>query len=118
MERTQLIKFYFNLLMSYNDILTALALSHRIVISRNRLLHILKDSRLSRRRGYADLSHVIDFILHNYRVPGKMLGYRWVLRNYLTGVSTANQRIESWWGKLQKEGMEYWIQLLGELWDG
>ncbi|XP_049457607.1 uncharacterized protein LOC125904311 [Epinephelus fuscoguttatus] len=38
-------------------------------------------------------------------------------RSYIAGASTANQRIESWWGILRKEGMEYWIQLLGELQD-
>lgn len=37
-------------------------------------------------------------------------------RSYLTGVSTANQHIESWCGIPRKEGMEYWIQLLGEIW--
>ncbi len=35
--------------------------------------------------------------------------------SYLTGASTGNQRMESWWGTLRKEATEYWIQLLGEL---
>lgn len=38
-------------------------------------------------------------------------------RSYITGKSTANQRIESWWGVMRKEGIEYWITLLGELKD-
>ncbi|KAF3854256.1 hypothetical protein F7725_022311, partial [Dissostichus mawsoni] len=38
-------------------------------------------------------------------------------RSYITGVSTANQRIESWWGVMRKEGVQYWIQQLGELKD-
>lgn len=37
--------------------------------------------------------------------------------SYITGKSTANQRIESWWGLMRREGVEYWIQLLGELKD-
>lgn len=37
--------------------------------------------------------------------------------SYIGGASTANQRIESWWGVMRKEGIEYWIQLLGELKD-
>ena len=38
-------------------------------------------------------------------------------RSYIAGTSTSNQRIESWWGILRKEGMEYWIQFLGEMKD-
>ncbi|XP_041864801.1 uncharacterized protein LOC121654649 [Melanotaenia boesemani] len=38
-------------------------------------------------------------------------------KSYITGASTANQRIESWWGVMRKEGIEAWIQLLGELKD-
>lgn len=38
-------------------------------------------------------------------------------RSYISGKSTANQRIESWWGVMRKEGIEYWITVLGELKD-
>lgn len=38
-------------------------------------------------------------------------------RSFITGASTANQRIESWWGLMRKEGVEHWIQQLGELKD-
>ena len=38
-------------------------------------------------------------------------------RSYVTGASTANQRIESWWGVMRKEGIELWITALGELKD-
>ncbi|KAM9735041.1 uncharacterized protein ACNS7B_014401 [Menidia menidia] len=38
-------------------------------------------------------------------------------RSYITGASTANQRIESWWGVMRKEGIEPWITLLAELKD-
>lgn len=38
-------------------------------------------------------------------------------RSYITGASTANQRIESWWGQMRKEGIEHWIQQLGQLKD-
>ncbi|CAJ1057660.1 uncharacterized protein LOC119777619 [Xyrichtys novacula] len=37
--------------------------------------------------------------------------------SYITGASTANQRIESWWGVMRKEGIEPWITLLAELKD-
>lgn len=35
--------------------------------------------------------------------------------SYITGASTASQRIESWWGLTRKEGVEHWIK--GELKD-
>ena len=38
-------------------------------------------------------------------------------KSYISGSSTTNQRIESWWGIMRKQGVEYWIQLLGELKD-
>ncbi|KAK9978814.1 hypothetical protein ABG768_020552 [Culter alburnus] len=39
------------------------------------------------------------------------------LDSYLDGASTANQRIEYWWGFLRKECMEFWIYLFAELRD-
>lgn len=40
-------------------------------------------------------------------------------QSYIAGASTSNHylRIESRWGVLRKEGMEYWIQPLGEMKD-
>ncbi|KAF6722217.1 hypothetical protein FQA47_016494 [Oryzias melastigma] len=38
-------------------------------------------------------------------------------RSHITGASTANQRIESWWGLMRKEGIERWIAMLSELKD-
>ena len=37
--------------------------------------------------------------------------------SYIDGSSTANQRIESWWGILRKENADYWIQLFTTLKD-
>ncbi len=39
------------------------------------------------------------------------------LDSYLEGASTANQRIEYWWGFLRKECMEFWISLFANLRD-
>lgn len=38
-------------------------------------------------------------------------------RSCIAGLSSANQRIESWWGQMHKEGIEFWIQFFGELKD-
>ncbi|RXM31045.1 hypothetical protein EOD39_17359 [Acipenser ruthenus] len=40
-----------------------------------------------------------------------------LIESYVEGASTANQRIESWWGFLRKECMEFWISLFGDLKD-
>ncbi|XP_062865268.1 uncharacterized protein LOC134327123 [Trichomycterus rosablanca] len=37
--------------------------------------------------------------------------------SYLNGASTANQRIESWWGILRRESMEFFISLFTDLKD-
>ena len=37
--------------------------------------------------------------------------------SYIEGASTANQRIESWWGFLRKESMEFYISLFTDLKD-
>lgn len=37
--------------------------------------------------------------------------------SYMEGASTANQRIESWWGFLRKECMEFFISLFVDLKD-
>ena len=38
-------------------------------------------------------------------------------RSYIDGASTANQRIESWWGYLRRHHMHYWIEQLKDLHD-
>ena len=37
--------------------------------------------------------------------------------SYIEGASTANQRIESWWGFLRWESMEFYISLFTDLKD-
>ena len=39
-------------------------------------------------------------------------------RGYITGASTVNQRTESWWGVMRKQGIEPWITLLAEVKEG
>lgn len=57
----------------YKDILIALADRHRIVISRNNLLHISKDNRFNQWKDCTDLAHVIDFIQNNYKDRGRCM---------------------------------------------
>jgi len=39
------------------------------------------------------------------------------MASYIEGASTANQRIESWWGILRRENANYWMQLFSVLRD-
>lgn len=39
------------------------------------------------------------------------------LDSYLEGASTANQRIEYWWGFLRRQCAEFWLTLLGDVRD-
>lgn len=57
--------------------------------------------------------HVRDFqrFLHRNIHDGNAID------SYLDGASTANQRIESWWGFLRKECMEFYISLFADLKD-
>ncbi|KAF3834382.1 hypothetical protein F7725_025586 [Dissostichus mawsoni] len=245
MDHFDLISFYFHLGMNYNDILQSLAVKHSVIISKRHLIRLLKMHGLKRKQ-YADIGQVVDFIKQELEGPGRLHGYRWMHakclqsginakkedvrlilanldpnfsamrrarrlirrryfaqgpnyiwhpsgifingciggfsrkiiwlkaaytssdphviggyfveaveqtggcpriirtnlgsenvvvrdiqtflrrhdndnrsgdRSYIAGTSTSNQRIESWWGILRKEGMEYWIQFLGEMKD-
>lgn len=108
MERTERIKFYFQLGMSFNDNLTALASRHGLVISRNSLLRILKDNRLSRRKNYADLGAVIDFIQEHLQGPGKMHGYRWMFTKCReNGLQAKKEEVRVILAELDPEGSAY-----------
>ena len=61
--------------MSHYEIRIALAQRHRIVITRIHLLYILKDNRFSRRKDYADLGCVTDFVQQQLQGTGKMHGH-------------------------------------------
>lgn len=82
MEHFELISFYFHTGMNYNDILKALAARHGVVLSKRRLIRLLKRHNLNRKQ-YADLGDVIDFIVHQLDGPGRLLGYRWMYNKCL-----------------------------------
>ena len=63
MDTFELISFYFNTGMNYNDILKSLAVRHGVVLSKRHLIRLLKMHRLKRKE-YADLGDVIAFIIH------------------------------------------------------
>ncbi|KAI7801287.1 hypothetical protein IRJ41_003539 [Triplophysa rosa] len=77
MDMTDEITFFFNLGMSYKDIVRSLALIHGKVISERTLKRLLKSNGLCRRK-YADLNEIIGFIIDQLNGPGRLHGYRWM----------------------------------------
>lgn len=72
----------FNLGMNYNDILQSLAVRHGVILSKRHLIRVLKMHGLKRRE-YADLGEVIDFIMHQLEGSGRLHGYRWMYNKCL-----------------------------------
>lgn len=82
MDHFELISFYFHIEINYNDILEALAARHGVVLCKRRLIRLLKRHNLNQKQ-YADLSDVIDFVVHQLDGPGRQLGCRWMYNKCL-----------------------------------
>ena len=59
MDNFDLISFYFNTGMNYNDILQSLAVRHGVLLSKRHLIRLLKMHGLKRKE-YADLGEVFS----------------------------------------------------------
>lgn len=73
MDRDSLIKLYFRLGMSYQDMLTIIALQG-IIVSKRHLRRVLRACALYHWQ-YADLEDAIDFIVGQLEGPGKFHGF-------------------------------------------
>ena len=73
MDHFDLILFYFHLGMNYNDILQSLAVKHSVIISKRHLIRLLKMHGLKRKQ-YADIGQVVDFIKQELEGPGRLHG--------------------------------------------
>ena len=69
---------YFHLGLSYKEILYALALNHRIVLSLRALKRRLCQQRLFQRKRFTAILDVADFISDKIDESGNMNGYRWM----------------------------------------
>lgn len=86
MEMIDIITFYFELGMSYKDIVRSLSLKHGYVISEKHLKRMLKFNGLCRRK-FAGLNEVLEFIIDQLNGPGRLHGYRWMHQKCLeTGI--------------------------------
>ncbi|XP_063955289.1 uncharacterized protein LOC135154065 [Lytechinus pictus] len=73
--RDHLISLYFNLGMSYKEIIYILAQEHGIELSERHLKRILALNNF-RRRHYTNLADVVQFIEHELQGSGQLHGYR------------------------------------------
>ena len=74
-DRDLLIKMYFDLGMTYKDMLFVLAQQHNIIISERHLKRLLVSINLHRRK-YNNLADVVCFIQHELQGSGQLHGYR------------------------------------------
>lgn len=93
MDRDSAAELYFRLGFSYKEILCALAVNHRIVISLRTLKRLLSGQHLFRRKHYTDIYEVAIFINEQLRGSGCMHGYRWMHRKCLHSGMTVSRDI-------------------------
>ena len=79
MDATDLIRMYFDLGLSYVDIVEILSSTHNITISLRNLKRKLHELHLDRRNTYADYADIFNFVDAQLRTSGQMHGYRWMV---------------------------------------
>ena len=78
MDRDVGVALYFHVGLNYIEILGALAINHRIVISMRTLKRSLSRQNLFGRRLYTDIVELAVFIHEQIHGSGTQHGYRWV----------------------------------------
>ncbi|KAK3589641.1 hypothetical protein CHS0354_015138 [Potamilus streckersoni] len=76
-----LIKLYFYMGFTYDEITMILSMKHNINISVRHLKRKLRELYLTRRTGYSDLDTVLSFLEYQLTISGQMHGYRWTYQN-------------------------------------
>lgn len=83
LERDELIEHYYNMGISYSEILMFLGCIHEIYLSIRQLKRILSSRGLGRRRNRSNLDDVCRVIRFELRGSGSRLGYRLMTRRLL-----------------------------------
>lgn len=84
---------YFHMGFSHLQILCALAVNHRVVISLRTLKRSLSRQNLFRRKHYTDLIELALFIYDQLRGSGCMHGYRWMHQKCLHYGMTVSRKV-------------------------
>ena len=104
-DRDEIIRQYFNLGFSYNEILTFLLIYHGICIGMRQLHRILRAMGL-RRNNCANTNAVINRIMYEIAGSGRDLGYRSMqARLRLSGINVDRESVRIILAALDPEGM-------------
>ena len=130
-NRERLIEHYFNLGLSYAEILCFLVAVHGIHISLRQLKRILKQLGLRRRGNLDSINKVITNVESELPGSGRSAGYRAIqrflrrdcedafsgLKRFVYGKSVSNQRIEAWWSTLRRSNSDWWMNFFKDMRD-
>jgi hypothetical protein len=106
-SKEELISFYFNLGMSYKDILVSLSAKHGIIMSLRNLQRILRKEGLFRRKNYTGLAEMVRFIRQQLWFSGSQHGYRWMYQKCLnSGLNVRKEEIRNLLSILDPTGTE------------
>ena len=83
-NRDEVIATYFNLGLSYSEILAFLSCSHGVDLSLRQLKRVLKSKRLSRRKNYSPLQEVVNAVRKEISGSGESIGYRQMHQRLIT----------------------------------
>ena len=83
-NRNEVIATYFNLGLSYSEILAFLSCSHGVDLSLWQLKRVLKSKRLSRRKNYSPLQEVVNAVRKEISGSGESIGYRQMHQRLIT----------------------------------
>ncbi len=103
--KIELIKFYFNLGLCYEDIVFTLSTKHGIILSLRHFKRILKRKGLFRRSNYADLGDTVKYLRRELGGSGSLHGYRWMYQKCLdNGLQVRKEEIRHLLSILDPEG--------------
>ncbi|OWF56043.1 hypothetical protein KP79_PYT20970 [Mizuhopecten yessoensis] len=93
MDRDIAAALYFHMGFTYMEILGALAVNHRIVISLRTLKRLLSRQNLFRRKHYTAIIDIALFINKELHGSGCMHGYRWMHRKCSHSGMTVSRKV-------------------------
>lgn len=107
MDTDTLIHFYFSLGLTYNDIVSCLALQHQVLLSERTLKRRLAAMNLYRRKNKSSLISVSAFLSKLIVKDGMQSGYRWMhQRCLLAGYRVSRETVAGLLSILDPEGVE------------
>ena len=83
-NRDEVIATYFNLGLSYSEILAFLSCSHGVALSLRQLKRVLKSKGLCRRKNYSSLQKVVNAVKKEISGSGNSIGYRQMHQRLIT----------------------------------